>query len=105
VKLFADVAESEFWLKKTEEEVGKYLSKNIDRYFLNELIENPFGASEVSAAGNLNTIVFLRSFRDYFFKREGLRNETFDLGDLSFSEKSVSYRNNDADKIIFCEGY
>lgn len=105
VKLFADVAEKEFWLKKTGEDVGKYLSRAIDEHFLNELIENPHGAAEVKSAGNLDTSVFLKAFRDYFLKKNGLLQEKFNYGDLSISEQGVSYHNQDADKLIFCEGY
>ena len=105
VKLFADTAEKEFWLKKAEEDVGKYLSKTIDAHFLNELIENPVGAAEVKSAGNLNTPVFLKASRDYFLKKNALLQERFDYGELSISEQGVSYRNSDATKLIFCEGY
>jgi glycine oxidase len=105
VKLFADVAEKEFWLKKAEEEVGFYLSKAIDNHFLNELIENPHGAAEVKSAGNLDTGVFLKAFRNRFIRQGCLLQEKFDHGDLSVSEGKVSYHNNDADKIIFCEGH
>jgi glycine oxidase len=105
VKLFVDKAEQTFWLKKTQEEVGIYLSPNIDNDFLSDLIENPYGAAEVKSAGNLDTGIFLNAFRDYFIKKNCLLQEKFDYGDLSISESGVSYHNNDADKLIFCEGY
>lgn len=105
IKLFADEVEKEFWLKKSEEEVGKYLSKNIDAHFLNELFENPYGAAAVRFAGNLDTAVFLTSFKDYFLKNACLLQEKFEYGDLSISDGGVSYHNIDAGKLIFCEGY
>lgn len=105
VKLFADTAEREFWLKKADEEVGSYLSKTIDDHFLTELIENPVGAAEVKSAGNLDTPTFLKAFHNYFLKKKCLLEAKFDYGDLSISEQGVSYRNQDADKLIFCEGY
>lgn len=105
VKLFADDKEKHFWLKKTDEEVGSYLSKDIDNYFLTELIESPFGAAAVSSAGNLDTRIFLNASRAYFQKNQCLLQEKFDPGDLSISEKGVSYRNIDADKLIFCDGH
>jgi len=105
VKLFADVAEREFWLKKSDEEVGAYLSQPMDLHFLNEYVENPIGAAEVKAAGNLDMNVFLKAFRSYFLKKDCLLQQKFECGDLSISVNSVSYRNMDADKIIFCEGH
>jgi hypothetical protein len=66
VKLFTEENEKEFWIKKTNDEVGKYLSKSIYDNFLNDIIYCPLGASEVTHAGNLNTASFLKSFRNYF---------------------------------------
>ncbi len=105
VKLFADEAEKAFWLKKSEEEVGTYLDKKIDNHFLKDLIDNPYGAAEVKAAGNLDTRLFLNASRAYFLKKECLLKDKFEYGDLSILEKGVSYRNNDAETIIFCEGH
>lgn len=105
VKLFADQEEKKFWLKKASEDVGQYLSPVVDDHFFNEWIENAFGASEVKSAGNLDTATFLNAFRDYFLQKGCLLTEKFDPGDLSISERKVSYRNKDAEKIIFCEGY
>lgn len=105
VKLFADDAEKAFWLKKSEEEVGAYLSKNIDTHFLRGLIDNPHGSAEVLSAGNLDTPVFLKAFRNYFLKQHCLLADKFEYADLSISEKKLSYRNYDAGKLIFCEGY
>jgi glycine oxidase len=105
VKLFADEAEKTFWLKKSQEEVGSYLSKTIDTHFLKEWIDNPYGSAEVSAAGNLDTRTFLNAFRNYFIQRQCILQDKFEYGDLGISEKGVSYRNHDADKLIFCEGY
>ena len=105
VKLFADEAERAFWLKKSNEEVGMYLSKTVDPHFLNEVIENPNGASAVKSAGNLDTKKFLTAFRNYFKEKNCLLEEKFDAGDLSVSENAVSYHNIDATKLIFCDGF
>lgn len=105
VKLFADQTEKEFWLKKSSEEVGVYLSQTIDLDYLNDCVENPYGAAEVTAAGNLDMFAFLKSFRTHFLKNECLLQQKFEYGDLSISEQGVSYQNIDAQKIIFCEGH
>jgi glycine oxidase len=105
VKLFADEAEKAFWLKKSQEEVGIYLSKAIDTNFLNALIDHPYGSAEVVSAGNLDTRAFLSAFRNYFLQKGCILTDKFEYGDLSISEKGVSYRNHKADKLIFCEGH
>ena len=105
VKLFADNTEKEFWLKKSKEEAGNYLSPKITPDFLKDSIENPYGSAEVNAAGNLDMRVFLTAFRNYFLQKGCLLQQKFEYGDLSVSENSVTYCNTDAHKIIFCEGY
>jgi glycine/D-amino acid oxidase-like deaminating enzyme len=105
VRLFAEEQEKILWLKKTDESVGKYLSKNIENYFLNDIIHNPLGAANVIDAGNLDTRLFLEKFRNYFKTNNLLLEEIFDYTQLQISENYVSYKNYTADKIIFCEGY
>ena len=107
VKLFAEEQEKVLWLKKSTEDVGKYLSKTIQYNFLNELIHNsPTGeSSEVIIAGNLDTGLFLDAFRAYFKINNQLLEEKFEYDKLIISENSVRYKNFTADKIIFCEGY
>ncbi len=105
VKLFADVAEKEFWIKKSQEEVGSYLSVPTTTGFLNELVETPFGSAEVAQAGSLDMRRFLEAFRNYFLQQDCLLEEKFDFKNLSFSEDGVNYKSIRADKIIFCEGY
>ena len=63
------------------------------------------GASEVMQSGNLDTGIFLTSFRNYYNERELLLEERFDYKQMVISENSVTYKNIVAEKIIFCEGY
>ena len=79
VKLFADTAEKEFWIKKSQEAVGKYISKPTAAVFLNALVESPFGSAEVTQAGSLDMRRFLEVFRNYFLKQSCLLEEKFDF--------------------------
>ena len=107
VKLFSEEQEKALWLKKGNEDVGKYLSKTIQNNFLIDIIHNaPTGeSSEVIDAGNLDTALFLDAFRKHFRTNNQLLEQKFEYDQLSVSENSVSYKNFIADKIIFCEGY
>lgn len=105
IRLFAEEQERDLWLKKTNEPVGKYLSKDVDETFLNDVIFNPLGAAEVIKAGNLDTVKFLDGFRAYFQQHDSLLDEAFDYKQLIIAEKGVTYKNYQASKIIFCEGY
>lgn len=105
VKPFAEEQEKTLWQKKTTEDVGKYLSKTISDDFLNDIIYNTFGVSEVLQAGNLDTNLFLNSFQNYFKKNDLLVEEKFEYDKLIVEENIVEYKNIIATKIIFCEGY
>lgn len=105
VKLFADEQEKALWLKKSQDDVGKYLSADIGTPFFPNSINNPFGSASVIHAGNLDTSHFLKSSRNYFIKTEMLLDEAFDYKQLTINEHNVCYNNLSADKIIFCEGY
>lgn len=105
VKPFSEEQEKTLWLKKVNEDVGRYLGKNILIDFLNDVIHNPLGACEIIKAGNLNTALFLSSFRDRFKKNDCLLEEKCEYNKLVIIKESVTYKHLIADKIIFCEGY
>jgi glycine oxidase len=105
VKLFAEETEKNFWIKKSEEEIGKYLGKIIQDEFLNDIFYNEVGAAEVLHAGNLDTVKFLDSFRSHFQHNNILVNEVFDYNQLHVSDDYINYKDMKAGKVIFCEGY
>ncbi len=107
VKMFSEEQEKALWLKKSHEDVGKYLSKTIQNNFLIDIIHNaPTGeSSEVIDAGNLDTGLFLEAFRNYFKNNDQLLEEKLDYDKIIISENSVNYKNFTADKLVFCEGY
>ena len=105
LKPFAEEQEKVLWLKKSNEDIGKYLGKKMYDNYINDIIYSPLGASEVMQSGNLDTGIFLTSFRNYYNERELLLEERFDYKQIVISENSVTYKNIVAEKIIFCEGY
>lgn len=104
-KPFAEEQEKVLWLKKTEEEIGKYLNEKIYTEDLNGIVFNLLGISEVMHAGNLDTVSFLNSCKEYLKKENLFIEEQFDYNQISMTENLVSYKDIIADKIIFCEGY
>ncbi len=105
VKLFADESEKELWIKKSKDDVGKYLNTSFDSASIDEFIDNPFGAALVEQAGNLDTSLFLNDSRNYFNQQENLLEEIFDFDSLIVHDETIEYKNIVAKKIIFCDGY
>jgi glycine oxidase len=105
VKPFSEEQEKLLWLKKTSEEIGKYLNPTIQSDFLTDVIHNPIGAAEVINAGNIDTNVFLNASQAYFKNKQILLQEAFDYQELKLLSGEVNYKGIVAEKIIFCEGY
>ena len=105
LKPFSEEQEKVLWLKKTSEEIGKYLNPRILSDFLTDIIHNPIGIAEVLNAGNIDTNVFLNASQDYFKNKQLLLEEVFDYQELVLLGNEVAYKGIVAEKIIFCEGY
>lgn len=105
LKPFAEEQEKTLWFKKTEESIGKYLSKNIVEGDLNGIISNPLGISEVLHSGNLDATKFLNGYQAFLKKNDLFLEEKFDHSQIQIHEKGVTYKKITARKIIFCEGY
>jgi glycine/D-amino acid oxidase-like deaminating enzyme len=105
VKLFTEEQEKSLWIKKSDEEVGNYLDKEINQNFGEGIIYNTNGAAEVKHGGNLNVALFLDVSGAYFKKQDIVIKEQFDYQQLIITDKNIRYKNITADKIIFCEGY
>jgi len=105
IKIFSEENEKLFWLKKSNEDVGKYLSNKIYENTIPEIIEAPIGIAETLNAGYLDINLFLNLSEKYFQKQEILLTEKFNHNDLTISDNAIKYKNIIAKKIIFCEGY
>lgn len=104
VKIFSEEREKALWLKKSEEDVGRYMSKTIRTDFLDTVIDSRLGSSEVLHAGNLDTQKFLSAFRGYFERRGMLLGEKLVYEELQIAPGRVVYKDAAAPRIIFCEG-
>jgi glycine/D-amino acid oxidase-like deaminating enzyme len=106
VRIFGEEQEQAFWLKKSQnDDEGKYLSKTIITDFFTDIVNNPLGCAFVNNGCNLYVAKFLEDFRNYFIQHQQLLDEVFDYSQLQINEDFVTYKNNTAKKIIFCEGY
>jgi glycine/D-amino acid oxidase-like deaminating enzyme len=105
LKLFTEEQEKILWAKKSNEEIGKYLNKEINETFGEDIIYNTNGAAEVLQGGNLQIALFIEASKIFFKKKNLLTEEKFNYNELIITEKNVTYKNTTASKIIFCEGY
>ncbi len=105
VKLFSEQQEADLWLKKAEAELKNYLEPKI--YTESEFQGVNIGAAGYSKVKNAAGFVmpdFLEGAKKQIEEHGYLLNENFDFGELKLDEK-VRYKNLEAEKIIFAEGY
>jgi glycine oxidase len=71
----------------------------------NSMIQNRFGAFEVSAAGHLDIPELLHATRQKLLSEDRLIESEFDYSELRLTDQNVIWRNLSAKFVIFCEGY
>lgn len=105
VKLFSEAQEVDLWLKKAEGEMNNFLEDKI--YTTSEfkgINVSPIGYSKVKNAAGFIMANFLLGAKKVITENGSLLEEDFDYSALVLNDKVV-YKNIEAEKIIFSEGY
>lgn len=102
---FASVEEQNSWFEAADKAgLSSYLSNNI-RPNENNAVDAPFGFGEVLHTGKIDVQKLLASYKEYLLSKSILYTETFDFEALQLAEVGVSYKNHQALKIVFAEGF
>lgn len=105
IEIFSSVKNANDWkIRSAEKDVKNYIGKI---YAAGEIpeINAPFGAIELLESGYLDTSTFLNSFSVFFKNKECIVYEKLEAKEVNFKNGIVTWKNYEADKIIFCEGY
>jgi len=100
-KLFTEEQEINLWKKKVTEDMGDYLSEEILE--MHEPTSSKYAI--VKQAGSLDTVTFLNAVTVYLKANDSYLEEAFSHNDLRINVTGVSYKNINANEIIFCEGH
>lgn len=101
---YANEQQRRHFLQLTDEyDLDQYISL-VKPDFYGE-IENPLGGLYTSSAGWVDVPLMLEGLKELFIQSEAYQAERFDYQSLSISEEQITYKNFQASKIIFCEGY
>ena len=71
----------------------------------NKYINAPFGYGRITNTGKIDTKVLLQSYRNYLVEKKKLINERFDYSLIQLLNNEVVYKDFNASKVVFCEGY
>ncbi|WP_333662688.1 FAD-binding oxidoreductase [Chishuiella changwenlii] len=106
-RIFNDEQEKKTWLKKANShpDLIDYLS--IDTEQLNNFssIDSPIGSGEVLHTGRIDLMNLIKDFKDYLQINDLFIKEEFDFNLLKLEDNKASYKNIEADRIIFAEGF
>lgn len=106
LELIHSVKEQNDWsIKSSLPEMRNYFSgENTDDLYNDVLVDQPKKIS-ISMSGWLHVTKLISLIRQQIITNNLLLNENFDSNQLELLPDGVVYKNIEADKIIFCEGY
>jgi len=64
-----------------------------------------FGYGKLTKTGRIDTKLLLKKYTNYLLNKNQLRTESFDYSALKFKNNFVEYKDVNASKIVFCEGF
>ncbi len=104
LKFFTEEQEKTLWEKKSKQAEGEYLSAEINNNAINGTTQDGY-YSEVKKAGYLDVNLFLTAVKNLLLEKNIYLKEKFEYDKLQFKNDSASYKQFEAKKIIFCDGY
>ena len=105
IRFFQNIAEGNNWLSKTTYDgyekhlTTTKLTENLDPY-----IKDTGGYGTVNGA-RVEVGKLITYYKNYYANKDQLLQETFDHKQLAIENGKVQYKNIEATKILFCEGY
>lgn len=97
--------EDDFWQRKSHEnQLLDYLNPTPD-YASVEHLKLDFGSGWVEKSGRVDLSALISGYRQWLQVNDQLLEENFDYTQLTIGANEIAYRDMQAEKIIFCEGY
>ncbi|WP_313383970.1 FAD-binding oxidoreductase [Chishuiella sp.] len=106
-RIFNDEQEKKTWLKKatTHPDLIDYLSTDTEQLNNFSSIKEPIGSGEVMHTGRVDLTNLLQDFKNYLDENNLFLDEKFDFDLLKITGDSTNYKDIEAERIIFSEGY
>lgn len=102
---FHSVEEQNNWFSAMDK---PYLSRFLDENLVSNInphIPSSHSFGHVKETGVVNTEILLEKYRAYLAKINSFQEETLDFDHLKVNEDHITYKNWQAKRIIFCDGF
>ena len=104
-KVFKSIEDQNNWFAALDKpKLTAYLDPKLDTKIYNGILAD-FNYGNVNEAGRIDTKKLVESYRKYLRKKEAIRFENFEYQKLNIEENSIDYKDIEASKIVFCEGF
>ncbi|WP_432671956.1 NAD(P)/FAD-dependent oxidoreductase [Flavobacterium sp. SM2513] len=105
LRKFFSIEEQNNWFQAADQpKLSSFLSTTIEKKNISG-IDAPFNYGRVLRTGYLDTALFLKKFQEYLNNLDLIFSETFDYSKMILEEGCVKYKDIEANKIIFAEGF
>lgn len=102
---FSSIEEQNNWFDAMDKPlVSPFLDPHLEPS-VNENIPSDFSFGRVKNTGRIDTPLLLESYRNYLLEKGLLLTEDFEYDRIGFRGESVTYKEYNAGRIIFCEGF
>ena len=104
-KVFKSIEDQNNWFSATDKPIlSEYLDPKIDTQKIQGIIAD-FGFGNVNGTGRIDTKKLLKVYRAFLLEEHKIRFEKFEYHQIEFQKNGVQYKNIEANKIVFCEGF
>lgn len=104
LKILGEASAAAWKQKVKANQLEFYLDPEPALDFSPKNIHSPFGAGHVTKAGRVELHQLIISFSEFLEPQQLIRREKFNVDALVVTPQNVSYKDLEAEKIIFCEG-
>lgn len=102
---FKSVEEQNEWFGRSAEEAWQsFMNTEVNNLQYAQWLDNPWGGWETKQSYHIDTELLILSYKDYLLKQGIYCEEKFTYEELCFEAETVSWKNFEAQKVIFCEG-
>ncbi len=92
-------------VKSGREGMSQYMSDEYDASQWKGILDEPYAWGEILRSGRVDVAGFVEAYRQYALEKDFLNEVIFDYKAIEFTGDKITYKNIQADKIIFCEGW
>ena len=104
-RLLTSVEEQNNWFATCDHPaLSEYMIPEID-YTQYKGINSPFGYGKLKNTGRVHTELLLADYKNYLINKQQFIEESFEYNSIDIQQGKVVYKNFEATKIVFCEGY